>query len=201
MKLYLVRHGETIENSKGIIQGHLPGKLSEKGIKQAQRIGNRLKDVKFDAVFSSDLFRARETTGYIVEFHPYTDVVFTEQLREVDMGANQGKTKNELKWKEDFREKYIPPAGGESTEELYRRAKDFLKNVLINYSGKNVLAVSHGGTIKAFVSILTGIPKEKVFSVEHQNNTGLTIFSIKDDLTNDIILLNDVEHLDDELLD
>lgn len=195
MKLLLVRHGETVENSKGIIQGHLPGKLSDKGVLQAKKLGLRLKNEKIDAIYSSDLFRAVETCNEISVFHNDIPINFTEELREVDMGVNQGKTNEELDWKRDFKTNYIAPEGGESTEELYDRAERFLQYLLDKYEDKTVLVVTHGGTIKAFLSVLFGISKAKVFSVDYQQNTGLSFFEIDNKFNHKTILLNNIEHL------
>jgi len=195
MILYLVRHGETTDNAKGIIQGHLPGKLSENGINQAKKVGERLKDVNFDIIFSSDLHRAVETTNEIATFHPNTPIKYTKELREVNMGVNQGKTKEELKWKNDFSGIYSAPEGGESTEELYNRAELFLKFLLKNYLNKKVLGVSHGGTIKAFISIFSRIDKAYVFSIEHIKNTSVTVIEINDKMNGKFILRNDLTHL------
>ena len=69
MRIILVRHGETEDNKKRIIQGHLPGKLSDKGIEQARKVANRLKNEKVDYIFSSDLDRAKSTAEEIAKFH------------------------------------------------------------------------------------------------------------------------------------
>ncbi len=65
MKLYIVRHGETDHNINKIIQGHLNTPLNSNGIIQAQKIANRLKDINFDIIYSSDLSRAKTTAEEI----------------------------------------------------------------------------------------------------------------------------------------
>ena len=65
MKLIITRHGETEENKAGIIQGHLPGHLSEAGIEQAKKVAFRLKDEKINFIYSSDLDRAADTAKEI----------------------------------------------------------------------------------------------------------------------------------------
>lgn len=195
MILYLVRHGETVDNAKGVIQGHLPGKLSELGIIQAKRVGERLKEVDFSAIYSSDLYRAVETTNEIAVFHPNTKVLYTEKLREVDMGVNSGKTKEELQWKYDFSGKYIPPKNGESTEELYDRVENFVKSIISDFKNKKVLCVTHGGTIKAFISLFSNIKKAYVFSVEHIKNTSVTVIDVDENLKGKFLIKNDIVHL------
>jgi len=61
MRLILIRHGETIENKKRIVQGHTHGTLSKNGIKQTRLVAKRLSDLKIDVIFTSDLRRAINT--------------------------------------------------------------------------------------------------------------------------------------------
>ena len=61
MKLIITRHGETIENVKGIAMGSLPGNLSKKGKKQAKLVAKRLKNININAIYTSDLKRAYDT--------------------------------------------------------------------------------------------------------------------------------------------
>ncbi|MEJ2267962.1 MAG: histidine phosphatase family protein [Nanoarchaeota archaeon] len=82
MKLIIVRHGETEENLKKIWQGHLQGKLTKKGIEQAKKLANRLKDEKLDVIFSSDLDRASDTAKEIAKFHSEVPIYLVEDLRE-----------------------------------------------------------------------------------------------------------------------
>ena len=96
MKLVLTRHGRTEENDAGILQGHLPGKLSEKGLLQAQKVALRLRDEAFDFVYSSDLARAADTTKEILKYHPSVPVEFTQELREIYLGEWQGRLKKDL---------------------------------------------------------------------------------------------------------
>jgi broad specificity phosphatase PhoE len=93
MKLILTRHGETEENKLGIMQGHMPGKLSGLGIEQAKRLALRLKEERIDFIYSSDLARASDTAKAIAKYHPNTPIEFVEELRERDLGEFQGKKK------------------------------------------------------------------------------------------------------------
>ena len=96
MEIILTRHGETIENIEGRFQGHLPGKLSEKGKIQAKKLALRFKDEKFDYIFSSDLTRAVDTAKEIKKFHQNIPIKFTKELRERNLGELQGVKKSEL---------------------------------------------------------------------------------------------------------
>ena len=68
MRLTIIRHGRTLENENGIIQGHLDGKLSPVGIEQMRCTAGFLKDENIDYIYSSDLGRAKESTDEIIKF-------------------------------------------------------------------------------------------------------------------------------------
>ena len=92
MKLIITRHGETLENVHNICQGHIHGSLTHKGIEQAKKLGERLKNEHIDVIYSSDLRRSFDTTKEIAKFHPNTPLITTERLRERFMGKMQGKS-------------------------------------------------------------------------------------------------------------
>ena len=68
MNLYIVRHGETGHNKRGILQGHFDSNLNRLGIKQAKLLAKRLEVVIFDYIYSSDSTRAKRTTEEIAKF-------------------------------------------------------------------------------------------------------------------------------------
>lgn len=80
-QIYIVRHGETNENLNHIIQGQTDSVLNETGKMQAKKISQRLKNIKFDNVFSSDLLRTRETAE-IIAIERKLKVETTKALRE-----------------------------------------------------------------------------------------------------------------------
>ena len=85
-EIVVVRHGETVANKQGVLQGHLDTPLNETGVIQAQAIAERLKNRSFDAIYSSDLQRAANTARAIVAHHSQVDIVYTEELREWNLG-------------------------------------------------------------------------------------------------------------------
>ena len=100
---YIVRHGETESNNINLLQGHLPGKLSEKGRKQSETLARHLKDIHFDAIISSDLTRAREATLEIARFHSGAPE-YTAQCRERCYGDFEGSSRGDfLALEADFR--------------------------------------------------------------------------------------------------
>lgn len=82
MRLIITRHGETLENMEGIVQGHMHGTLSKKGIEQAEKLAKALKDEQIDYIYSSDLKRASDTAREISKFHKNVPFQLTKDLRE-----------------------------------------------------------------------------------------------------------------------
>ncbi|MGV8169015.1 MAG: histidine phosphatase family protein [Candidatus Nanoarchaeia archaeon] len=189
MKLFLVRHGETIENKKGIIQGHLPGRLSKKGKEQAGKLALRLKNEKFDIVYSSDLARAADTAKAIMKYHKGMPIIFSEEIREVHLGEAAGKKKKEIDWNK-------PIKGAEKYSELRKRAKKFLYK--IHKKHKNtVLIVGHDGINVALISVIMKKPFrtiDKKFG--NMPNTALSVFIIDEKMNHKIKILNCAKHLE-----
>ena len=163
MKIYLVRHGETIENKTGIHQGQaLQGTLSEKGINQAIKVADRLKVEKFDVIFSSDLGRASNTAREIAKHHSDTPIHFVKELRERYTGEIGGKRKEEIDYN-NF------PKDAETDTDLQKRGKAFIDEIYQEYKDKIVLLVGHG-TIRNNVMGLEGEGGEKIMPCPAEMN-------------------------------
>lgn len=144
-KLYLVRHGETVDNAGHIMQGQTQGELNAKGREQAHEAARRMKDADIDVFVSSDLRRSVETCAIIAEPHG-KPVITTPLLRERDWGSFTGRHIPDLKdvpWPDDI----------ETVDGVRRRAKEFLDYLRTAYPDKVVLAVGHGIINKAIQSV------------------------------------------------
>lgn len=144
-KLFLVRHGETVDNARQVMQGQMPGELNEAGIRQARELCERMRHRHFDAFIASDLKRAVDTCRILAEPHGLP-VVTTPLLRERDWGDFTGVYIPDLKGREW-------PANVESLEAMLKRARDFLDFVASNYPGCRVVAVGHGIMNKAIQAV------------------------------------------------
>ncbi|MFO7992331.1 MAG: histidine phosphatase family protein [Thermoplasmata archaeon] len=187
MKLIIARHGQTQENIEGILQGHLPGTLSKKGIRQANKLAERLKKENIDHIYSSDLARAADTAQIIAEFHPKVPLKFTEKLRERDAGELQGMNLKGRDWL------IKDPVGGETVQQLYDRANDFLNKIKENHPNQTILLVCHGGIGKALYAAIKNQGTPHIKATHDLKNASITIIKIEDDY--EIISFNDVEHL------
>lgn len=202
MKLYIVRHGETHENIKGIAQGHSHGRLTALGRKQAKLLAELLEVVNFNIIYSSDLRRAVDTTMYIKKFQD-CKVIYTKQLRERNLGIFNGK-KSEL-----FRVYYqalvarhphtlhrnVRPPRGESYEQLQKRAIKFLDHVYHTHRSDTVLFVTHGGIKKVLLMYLEKIPWEQFSLYTRFDNCSLSVVEFTERTRHRVTLLNHVKHL------
>lgn len=147
-KLYLVRHGETIDNANHIMQGQTQGELNDRGREQARELAKKMASEEIDVFIASDLWRAVETCNILSE--PYkADVITTELLRERDWGSFTGRYIPDLKdaeWPDDI----------ETIDELKYRARHFLDFVHHNFPERKVLAVGHGIINKAIQAVFYG---------------------------------------------
>ena len=151
---YLVRHGETEYNVKKIIQGQSDSPLTKKGIEEVKNVAKKLKGIKFDYVFSSDLLRAKRTAEIIALEHKL-EIQTNKLLRERRFGNLEGKSNSELKWEKRFdnltnEQKYTYKHSPdiESDEEIVTRFLTFIREVAIGYPRKTILVVTHGGIIR-----------------------------------------------------
>lgn len=152
--LFLVRHGETVDNARQIMQGQTQGCLNEKGREQARVVAERLAAESIDAIVASDLRRAIQTAEIIAEPHGLP-VVTTPLLRERDWGGFTGRFIPDLKgevWPDDI----------ESEEALLSRARTFLIYITATYPGKRVVAVGHGIFNKAILAVYAQCPMREV---------------------------------------
>ena len=152
--LYLVRHGETIDNALQLMQGQVQGELNEKGIAQAEALSRELADTPIDVFVASDLKRAIDTAVILARPHGLP-VVTTPLLRERDWGALTGRYIPDLKdavWPDDV----------EPLDTLLDRAAKFLDFILDHYAGKTVLAVGHGIVNKAIQAVYYGKTMKEV---------------------------------------
>ena len=150
MKLYLLRHGETEENVKHILQGHMPGTLTAAGKGQAVDAAEELRELAVDAVLCSDLKRCTDTYEILKKEIPeLPEMVTTALLRERDWGSATGMIADGKTWIEI-------PKDAESMGQLKARARIFLDFVRSTYGGKRVLAISHGLFCRVIQCVLAG---------------------------------------------
>ncbi|MEE9525982.1 MAG: histidine phosphatase family protein [Candidatus Woesearchaeota archaeon] len=187
MNLILTRHGETIENIKKIYQGQkIQGTLSKLGIEQAKKLALRLKDEKIDYIYSSDLARALDTAKEIAKFHQDIPLILVKELRERASKTLAGKHTSEI----DFKNL---PTDTETRADMRKRVKKLLDQVYEKCPDKTILFVGHAGINKSLIRVILNKPDD--YNLDHQFNTAVNIFEIKEDKNHKIICLNCTKHL------
>lgn len=203
MKLYIIRHGQTEWNKAGRLQGWNNSNLTQHGIENAERLGQRLKDIDFDYIYSSTQKRAIDTAN-IIKGNRNIDIIQLEGLREIGFGSWEGMEIDEInsKYSREF-DAYLNtphlyrPIDGESFQELFSRVEDSLNRIL-SKKGENILIVCHGVTIKALFSIIKDIPLKELYKVPIYPGTALNICEVNKDEMH-FIMEGDTSHMDSTL--
>jgi len=159
--LVWVRHGVTEENQQKRYIGHYDAALSSAGHEQAKLLGIKLQDSRIDAIYTSDLLRARQTAAHIAAFHPLVPLISLPDLRELSFGEWEAKTYEQIEEADRdaiYRFYDNPwtcaPTGGETLADMKARLDLFLQLVLQQHrADETVVVVSHAGMIKLFSAV------------------------------------------------
>jgi broad specificity phosphatase PhoE len=159
--ILLARHGESDWNRTKRWQGFADRPLTDLGRQQATELATRLEETELDAVYSSDLQRARETAE-IVARSKHLDVQTVRDLREVDVGSWSGLTRAEAeaRYPEAFARWLHGNEGwedGETYDQLGERVVRAIQRIAKAHDGQRVLIVAHGGTIRAIHAAALGV--------------------------------------------
>jgi broad specificity phosphatase PhoE len=161
--LFFARHGETELNLAGKIQGNIDSALTEKGVQDAKKLGQKITGLNFDKVYSSDLGRSFMTAYFALQTANISQQIQPDKrLREINFGdlvlllnnSMHDGTYPHFTDKPDF----VYP-GGESFEILCNRVGDFLRENEGKWQGQQILLVVHSGVVRALQKVLE-IPVE-----------------------------------------
>lgn len=162
MLVYVVRHGQSETNVSGIRAGQTDIKLAPQGYVDARRAGEKLKGIKFDRVFSSDLVRASETARTAL---PEMEPELRKEIREINIGRIAGFTNAECEtmygtlWTENFRIHNYVPFGGENVQQITDRVASFMRFLeSLEKECSNVAVFAHGGSIRCIIRYVLGYP-------------------------------------------
>jgi probable phosphoglycerate mutase len=166
-ELWLIRHGETDWNLEGRLQGQADPPLNATGWRQAEQLADRLAGQDIEALYSSDLLRARQTAGVIgrrLRLSPCLD----RRLREVNHGEWDGmltadvKARYAARWASRLASPLdVPPPGGETVLQVARRAAAAADSIARAHPQVRVAVVSHGLALAALDCQARGIPLDQ----------------------------------------
>ncbi len=214
LRLIFVRHGLSSFNKEGRIQGRNDlSTLTKEGQLQAEAAGKTISTIPIDAIYSSPLQRAAETTKIIIDQHKSDlQATYTDQLLEVDLGPWSGLTKNEVKnhfpeelsiWQKEPNELTIKKEDGKKYQpikELLSQAENFLRYLFNTHLGSNktILIVAHNAILRCLILKLINEPSQG-FRRLRLDNTSISICNITFNDWRDrqvqIQCLNNIAHL------
>ena len=217
MQLYITRHGETLWNKEGRMQGWKNSDLTEKGIENAEKLGKSLINTEFDRVYCSPAGRTLQTAKCILQ-HKNNEIIPKDYLREMCFGIWEGMSYDDIKEKYSIEhynmwnkpQEYVPVLideelnlseqeiyNGESYADLINRAKTALEDIYNTSKSEGhetVLVVTHAAFIKAIYSIVKKLELKDFWQEPFVYDTSLSILEINEDGMN-FILECDVSHL------
>ena len=165
-EIILIRHGETEWNSQQRMQGHSNSDLSSLGQAQIQALGQWMKNVPFDHIYSSDSLRAKQTAEAITQFSGH-ELKIDLRLRVKNLGVFEGLTSEEARERHPEVFSLFKTAGskyvideGESTQQLQDRALEIVDEIRIKHLEERVLLVTHGGFIRVVMKHSLGLSLE-----------------------------------------
>ena len=192
-RVIIVRHGQSSYNSLKMIQGRCDESvLTENGYEDARKVGAALSSLKFDAVYSSPLQRAKQTAEVILSYLPESPELLTPtNLMEIDLPLWEKLCKSEVK--EKFPEEYlcwkerphefcmvIPTTEGAKEHfpvlALYEQAQQFWQEILSRHQGGTILIVAHNGINRCLITSALGIPPALYHSIQ-QSNCGINVLN------------------------
>ena len=159
MKLYLVRHGQTEKNKYGLVQGQTEADLSLKGIEDAKKLQNLISSLNIDVVISSPLRRAIDTARIITD-NKYP-INIDDRIIERNWGMCEGVSIENVDTVECWNF-YINTCENkiEKVQDFMKRLSEFLEDIRIKYSDKNVLVVTHSAVLRGMHYLINGIPDD-----------------------------------------
>lgn len=167
-KYFILRHGQTSqqvkrENLTYNWPDKPPVKLTKRGKKQIKIAAKKLKKERIDFIYSSDIFRTRQTAGIVVK-ELGLQVNFDKRLRDINLGIYHGGPKEKLH--QDFPDPkkrfYQKPKGGESWNDLKKRLLHFLKDTDRKYKNKKILIISHGDSLWILEGVVKGLTNQDI---------------------------------------
>lgn len=200
MKIFLVRHAESIWNKEQRIQGRKDPGLSETGIRQARALAKRLKRERIQIIYASRLRRCAQTARIIAK-QTKAPVKLLPEIEEIILGDWQGKTVEEVQkrypkvyrnWLDAPSKAKIP--GWEGIPKFIKRVNKAFEIILNSDSATSICVVTHWGVIAAYFSEVLNTNFDWFFKTVRIDNGGLSKISYKDGRAV-VQYINDTRHL------
>lgn len=177
MKLYVIRHGQTNWNLKGIIQGQKDIELNDKGINEARKAKDEFNSLKIDLIMCSPLKRAKETAK-ILNTDKNINIIYKSELIERGLGDFEGESC--ITEEDDIYNYHMNKTirNIEPVVDLCNRVNELIDEIKNKYKGKNILLVTHSGTARAIERYFYGIDENGNLPPENLKNCEIREYEI-----------------------
>jgi broad specificity phosphatase PhoE len=197
-RLLLARHGETDWNRQGLWQGERDIPLNDTGREQSRALARRLAAERIDALHASDLVRASESATIIGNEIGLTPVL-SAHWREIRLGELAGVSNDSIR--HQYPELVSATAragtplapGAETYAEIEARLRAGFDAICQSHPGETVLVIGHGGTLKALIAMLIGLPPTAIEHLSLRGNTSLSELDFRHGRPQ-LTMLNDTRH-------
>lgn len=182
LRIYLARHGQNIDNANGILNGHRDLELTELGIDQAKEAAVKIKstDIKFDAVYTSPMIRAKRTAEIISSLSHNPQPQIFDKLIERDFGIMTGVLQNKITEmcapdiiQTDKVTYFLNPEGAETFPDLINRAQSLIADIRSKHQDGNILLVTHGDLGKMIYAAYYNLDWQDVLMMFNFGNSEL----------------------------
>ena len=181
LKIYVARHGQNLDNQKGILNGHRDEPLTELGEQQANKVAQKIKKsgLHFDVIYSSPLQRALKTAEIISNISGQPKPIILQELIERDFGVMTGIKIDKIEElcspeiiKTNTITYFLRPKGAETFSDLLKRARELLDFIKLKHNNEGtILLVSHGDFGKMVYAEFYNLPWIKVLTDFHFGNS------------------------------
>ena len=200
VKVVFVRHGQTEWNVSGRYQGQSDVALSAAGVDQAEKLAANFPVAHIDAIYSSDLIRARVTAETVAKRFAL-EVNLEPAFRELSFGDWEGLTYEQIvaSWPDAMKNFLAHPdilniPHGESFPEVQQRAMSRLQELIQKHEGQTIMIAAHGAVLRTMLTAALHIPLQYLWSIR-QFNTAVNIVRYDAEGNPTVELLNSTAHL------
>lgn len=198
--IYLIRHCEAEGNLYRRAQGQYNSHITPRGKKQLEQLAERFREIPIDAVYSSDLRRARLTAQSVADTKSLP-VTTDPRLREINLGVWEDKPWGNILIEDAEQYSYFSGdpekwwvTNSESFSALGRRMREAILELAQRHDGQTIAVASHGMAIRTFLRQALGVPSAEISRIAHADNTAVSLLHIEDENIT-VEYFNDNSHL------
>ena len=201
-KIYLIRHTKTIGNDERRLVGKSDYEVTQLGQEYINKLTEKLKNIKFDKIYSSTSGRSKKTVISLAEQNGL-DIIQDDNLCEMYFGIYDG-----MKWEEVNKinpeidrlhietNEIMNIPEQETTEQVAERMYKFIEKISKENIGKTILICSHGVAIEAFLRKITKVPFIEKREEYKQKNTSINILEYDESGKFEVLVISDKSHIE-----